>query len=147
MRASTVDHGGRCMPTAPRCATYVRTAVATATAEKPGLTGPDAQRDMCVAYLRSELHGRWMASFEDLGFSGFGLGRPALQRLLVDIDAGVIDVVVVLGVDRLSRSSRERAELLTRFQRAGVSLVVAGRLPAAANTAAAVLAAREGTSP
>lgn len=145
MTKSTVDRGEPSMPTSPRCAIYVRTAVETAW--RPGLDALDAQRDVCVAYLRSELHGSWIASFEDLGFPGFGLERPALRCLLADIDAGVLDVVIVFSVNRLSRSSRERAQLLTRFLRAGVSLIVAGEPVPAAYAAAIGLAARGGTKP
>jgi site-specific DNA recombinase len=132
----------------PRCATYVHTAVATAC--ESGLAALDAQRDACVAcvaFLRGELGATWIASFEDLGFSGLGLKRPALQRLLADIDAGVIDVVVVVGVSRLSRSSRERAKLLTRFRRAGVSLVVVGRPAAPPHAAPPAVTAPGGTRP
>lgn len=129
----------------PRCATYVRTAVET-TCES-GLAALDAQRDACVAFLRGELGATWIASFEDLGFSGFGLKRPALQHLLTDVDAGAIDVVVVVGVSRLSRSSRERAKLLARLQRAGVSLATVGSPAAPPHTPRTAVTARGGTEP
>jgi DNA invertase Pin-like site-specific DNA recombinase len=129
----------------PRCATYVRTAVETTC--DSGLAALDAQRDACVAFLRGELGATWIASFEDLGCSGFGLKRPALQRLLADIDAGVIDIVVVVGVSRLSRSSRGRATLLTHFQRAGVSLVVVGSPTARPHAAHTASTARGGARP
>ena len=106
-----------------RYATYVRTAIEIA--RRPCLTALDVQRELCAAHIRDRLEGSWVASFEDHGFPGVSLHRPALQRLLADIDAGAIDVVVVPRVDRLSRTPGDLAQLLTRFRNAGVSLIVA----------------------
>jgi site-specific DNA recombinase len=141
--------GSRRLPSTPteklRCATYVRTAVETAC--ESGLAALDAQRDACVAVLRDELGATWAASFEDVGFSGLRRKRPALQSLLADVDAGVIDVVVVDGVSRLSRSARTRAKLLARFQRAGIYLVVVGRRAKPPRDARAASTARGGRRP
>jgi site-specific DNA recombinase len=129
----------------PRCAIYARTAVAIVPA--PIVTALDAQREVCAAYIRGRLGGAWVASFEDHGFCGVGLQRPALRLLLDDCDAGKIDVVVVLHVDRLSRSPRELGMLIERFQNACVSLVVAAGPPSAQRAGGGATAARRAGVP
>jgi site-specific DNA recombinase len=126
-----------------RCAVYVRTAVEIAR----GRGCADAQRELCAACIRSQLGGSWIASFEDLGFSGRSLKRPALQHLLADVAAGAIDTVVVARADRLSRSTRARAVLLARFQDAGVSLVVADGSTETLSIVEASAVARRGPTP
>lgn len=128
-----------------RCTTYVRTGIENA--RWPGLAALDAQRELCAAYVRDRLGGSWVASFEDHGFPGVSLHRPALQRLLADIDAGAIEVVVVPHLDRLTRSPGDLVRLLTRFQNAGVSLVVAVGPSATRDAGNAGLGARGGTPP
>jgi DNA invertase Pin-like site-specific DNA recombinase len=128
-----------------RCATYVRTGIENA--RRPGLTALDAQRELCAACIRDRLGGSWIASFEDHGFPGVSLHRPAVKRLLGNIDAGAIDAVVVPHVDRLTRSPGDLARLLTRFQDAGVSLIVAVGPSATRYAANAGLGARGGTAP
>lgn len=146
MMEVTVDGDRRRVSAAAlRCATYVRTAVGVARASGPA--APDAQRDVCAAYIRNELRASWVASFEDVGFSGFDLERPALQLLLSDVEAGVIDAVVVFHVDRLSRSARELAELLARFEDAGVLLVVAAGAGGIVDAAVIAAAACAGGTP
>ncbi len=86
----------------------------------------DAQREACELYARSQAHVRWKLleePYADGGFTGTNLERPAFQRLLGDIDAGRIDVVVVYKVDRLSRSLLDFARVIERFNRAGVAFV------------------------
>ena len=66
----------------------------------------DAQRDACAAFVQSQRHEGWTLSptlYDDGGYSGGTLERPALKRLLADIEAGRIDIVVVYEVDRLTR--------------------------------------------
>ena len=66
-----------------------------------------AQREACEAYIRSQQHEGWASArtrYDDGGFSGGNIERPAVQRLLADIRAGRIDIVVVYKVDRLTRS-------------------------------------------
>jgi site-specific DNA recombinase len=106
---------------ARRCAIYGRTAVGSKT--DPDLAALNLQRVMCAAYVRYRLGGRLIAAYEDPGFPGVGLERPALQLLLRDIDARKLDAVVVLQLDRLSRSLPELAQLMMRFDQAGVSLI------------------------
>ena len=65
----------------------------------------DAQREAALAYIASQKHEGWILvgdRYDDGGFSGGSMDRPALQRLLRDVESGVIDVIVVYKVDRLS---------------------------------------------
>ena len=66
-----------------------------------------AQREACEAFIDSQRHEGWVclrAAYDDGGFSGATMDRPALQRLLADITAGRVDTVVVYKIDRLTRS-------------------------------------------
>src|ERR1700726_4094141 len=73
-----------------------------------------AQREACEAFIRSQQHEGWVlvrTRYDDGGFSGGNLERPAAQRLLTDIRAGRIDIVVGYKVDRLTRSLADFARL------------------------------------
>src|SRR5438874_4772199 len=86
----------------------------------------DAQREACEAYIKSQTHEGWRLvpeRYDDGGLSGASLERPALQKLLSDIDAGSIDVVVVYKVDRLTRSLADFAKLVEVFDQHQVSFV------------------------
>ena len=86
----------------------------------------DAQREAARAYIRSQAHEGWTLlrdGYDDGGFSGGSLDRPALQRLLAAIRARRIDVVVVYKVDRLTRSLADFAKLVELFDAHGVSFV------------------------
>src|ERR1700733_15340402 len=86
----------------------------------------DAQREACEAYIRSQKHEGWQASpalYDDPGFSGGNMERPALRRLLADIAAKKIDVVVVYKVDRLTRSLADFAKIVEIFDANNVSFV------------------------
>ena len=85
-----------------------------------------AQREACEAYIRSQQHEGWLLArnrYDDGGFSGGNLERPAAQRLLTDIRAGRSDIVVVYKVDRLTRSLADFARLVELFDAQGVSFV------------------------
>jgi len=85
-----------------------------------------AQREACEAYIRSQQHEGWGSArtrYDDGGFSGGNMERPALQALLADIRAGRIDIVVVYKVDRLTRSLADFARLVETFDAQGVSFV------------------------
>jgi DNA invertase Pin-like site-specific DNA recombinase len=85
-----------------------------------------AQRDACEAYVRSQAGEGWKLSpamYDDGGFSGGNIERPGLQRLLADIAAGRIDVVVVYKVDRLTRSLSDFARIVDVLDKAGASFV------------------------
>jgi DNA invertase Pin-like site-specific DNA recombinase len=86
----------------------------------------DAQREACAAFIQSQKHEGWFALpalYDDGGYSGGTLERPALKRLLADIETGQIDVIVVYKVDRLTRALSDFAKLVDIFDRRGVSFV------------------------
>jgi site-specific DNA recombinase len=86
----------------------------------------DAQREAAEAYIKSQAHEGWRlikTSYDDGGISGGTMERPALQRLLADIRAGLIDIIVVYKVDRLTRSLADFAKLVEAFEAHGVSFV------------------------
>jgi site-specific DNA recombinase len=86
----------------------------------------DAQREACAAYIDSQRHEGWLAivdRFDDGGHSGGTLQRPALQRLIRDIEAGKVDTVVCYKIDRLSRSLTDFAKLVDVFERNSVTFV------------------------
>jgi len=86
----------------------------------------DAQREACEAYIKSQAHEGWRLvrdRYDDGGFSGGSMERPALQKLLIDVQARRIDVIVVYKVDRLTRSLADFAKLVETFDAHGVSFV------------------------
>ncbi|MEO9781630.1 MAG: recombinase family protein [Sedimentitalea sp.] len=86
----------------------------------------DAQHEACVAYIASQRHEGWVAGktrYDDGGISGGTLDRPGLHRLLADIDAGRVQMVVVYKIDRLTRSLADFAKLVERFDATGCSFV------------------------
>src|SRR3982751_1971809 len=95
-----------------RCAIYTRKS--TEHGLELEFNSLDAQREACEAYIKSQAHEGWRAlpdRYDDPAFSGGNLERPALRRLLADIDAGRVDVVVVYKIDRLTRSLADFAKL------------------------------------
>jgi DNA invertase Pin-like site-specific DNA recombinase len=107
-----------------RCAIYAR--VSTDQGLEQDFNSLDAQYDASQAYIRSQVHAGWMlirTKYEDGGFSGGNTERPALQRLLADVRAGKIDVIVVYKVDRLTRSLADFAKLVELFDKHGISFV------------------------
>ena len=108
----------------------VRCAVYTRKSSEDGLeqdfNSLDAQREACAAFIASQRHEGWVClpqMYDDGGISGATLQRPALQRLLADIEGGHIDTVVVYKVDRLTRSLHDFARLVEVFDRTGISFV------------------------
>ena len=86
----------------------------------------DAQREACEAYIKSQIHEGWILiadHYDDGGISGGSLNRPDLQRLLSDIQAGKVDIVVVYKVDRLTRSLTDFAKLVELFDAHQASFV------------------------
>src|SRR5215212_9851865 len=107
-----------------RCAIYTR--VSTEHGLEQEFNSLDAQREASEAYIKSQAHEGWRAvprAYDDGGFSGGSLNRPALQRLLTDIRDRRIDVVVVYKVDRLTRCLADFAKLVELFDSHGVSFV------------------------
>jgi DNA invertase Pin-like site-specific DNA recombinase len=85
-----------------------------------------AQREACEAYIASQKHEGWKivkTHYDDGGFSGGNIERPALKQLLEDIDAGKVNAVVVYKVDRLTRSLTDFAKIIERFDNHNVSFV------------------------
>ena len=110
--------------------TEVRCAIYTRKSTEEGLeqefNSLDAQRESGEAYIKSQAHEGWVclpAQYDDGGFTGGNMDRPAVKRLLADIEAGKIDCVVVYKVDRLSRSLLDFARVIETFDEHHVSFV------------------------
>jgi site-specific DNA recombinase len=111
-------------PSAVRCAIYTRKS------SEEGLdqafNSLHAQREACDAYVLSQAGEGWIALpdlYDDGGFSGGNLERPALQRLLADITAGRVDTVVVYKIDRLTRSLIDFSKIVELLEAHGASFV------------------------
>jgi len=107
-----------------RCAVYTRKS--TEEGLDMEFNSLDAQREACEAYIASQKAEGWTLvpdRYDDGGFSGATLERPAVKRLLADVEAALIDVVVVYKIDRLSRSLMDFAKLVEVFDRKGVTFV------------------------
>src|SRR5450759_446065 len=107
-----------------RCAIYTR--VSTDHGLDQEFNSLDAQHDAASAYIKSQAHAGWTlirSRYDDGGYSGGSTDRPDLQKLLDDIRARKIDVIVVYKVDRLTRSLADFAKLVELFDTHGVSFV------------------------
>ncbi len=115
---------------APKTVPRLRCAIYTRKSSEEGLdqefNSLDAQREACEAYIKSQVHAGWRALgdlYDDGGISGATMARPALQRLLADVHARRIDIVVVYKVDRLTRSLADFAKIVEIFDGHGISFV------------------------
>jgi DNA invertase Pin-like site-specific DNA recombinase len=111
-------------PKALRCAVYTR--VSSDAGLEQDFNSLDAQREACEAYVKSQTHEGWRlvkARFDDGGFSGGNMERPALQGLLCAVRERQLDIIVVYKVDRLTRSLADFAKLVELFDGHGVSFV------------------------
>ena len=107
-----------------RCAVYTRKSSEEGLEQE--FNSLHAQRDACEAFIRSQRHEGWVClprAYDDGGFSGGTLDRPALQRLLTDLAEGKVDVVVTYKIDRLTRSLSDFAKITEVFEARGVSFV------------------------
>ena len=107
-----------------RCAVYTRKSSEEGLEQE--FNSLQAQREACEAYVASQRSEGWALirePYDDGGFSGGTLERPALKRLLADIEEGLVDVVVVYKIDRLSRSLMDFSKLVEVFDRGGVTFV------------------------
>ena len=107
-----------------RCAIYTRKSTEEGLEQE--FNSLDAQRESAEAYIKSQAHEGWEclpAHYDDGGFTGGNMERPALKRLLTDIDAGKVDCVIVYKVDRLSRSLLDFARMMESFEKHRVSFV------------------------
>lgn len=107
-----------------RCAIYARKS--TDDRFQRDFNSIETQREVCSAYVSSQRHKGWIelgTAYDDLGQSGGTLERPALQRLLGDIESGIVDVVVIYKIDRLTRSLADFVRLVDHLDRFGVAFV------------------------
>jgi DNA invertase Pin-like site-specific DNA recombinase len=107
-----------------RCAIYTRKS--TESGLEQAFNSLDNQREAAEAYIKSQAHEGWRlapGAYDDGGYSGGSLDRPALQQLLAEVRAGKVDIIVVYKVDRLTRSLSDFAKLVELFDTHGVSFV------------------------
>ena len=107
-----------------RCAIYTRKSTDEGLDQE--YNSLEAQRDSALAFIDSQRHEGWIAlddGYDDGGFSGGNANRPSLKRLLVDVEEGRVDVVVVYKIDRLSRSLSDFAKIVDLFDANGVTFV------------------------
>ena len=108
----------------------VRCAIYTRKSSEEGLdqefNSLQAQREACEAFINSQVHEGWVClrtGYDDGGFSGATMDRPALQRLLADIAAGRVDTIVVYKIDRLTRSLADFAKIVETLDVRSASFV------------------------
>ena len=114
----------RVTPKPLRCAIYTRKSTEHGLEQE--FNSLDAQREACEAYIKSQASQGWRAlpqHYDDPAYSGGNLDRPALKKLLADIEAGKVDVVVVYKIDRLTRSLADFAKLVEAFDARSISFV------------------------
>ena len=107
-----------------RCAIYTRKS--SEEGLEQDFNSLDAQREACAAYIESQRREGWKlvtTRYDDGGYSGGTLERPGLRRLMNDIDAGTIDLIVVYKIDRLTRALNDFAKLVERLDARGASFV------------------------
>ena len=107
-----------------RCAVYTRKSTEDGLEQE--FNSLDAQREACEAYIVSQRHEGWTllpARYDDGGFSGGNMERPGLKALLADVEAGLVDVIVVYKVDRLTRSLADFAKIVERLDAKEASFV------------------------
>lgn len=111
-------------PAVARCAIYTRKS--TEEGLDQAFNSLDAQREACSAYIVSQRHEGWVAlaeQYDDGGFSGGNMERPGLKRLMAEVAAGRVDVIVVYKIDRLTRSLSDFSKIVDVLDRAEASFV------------------------
>ena len=107
-----------------RCAIYTRKS--TEEGLDQAFNSLDAQYEACAAYVLSQQHEGWMLAsgrYDDGGFSGGNLQRPGLVQLLADVKAGLVDVIIIYKIDRLTRCLTDFAKIVDVLDGAGASFV------------------------
>src|SRR5712672_3452192 len=107
-----------------RCAIYTRKSSEEGLEQE--FNSLQAQREACEAFIKSQRHEGWVClsdGYDDGGLSGATMERPALQQLLIEIQAGRVDIVVVYKVDRLTRSLADFAKIVEILDAKGASFV------------------------
>src|ERR1700757_2195723 len=116
---STTRHTGRI-----RCAIYTRKSSEEGLEQE--FNSLQAQREACEAFINSQRHEGWVClpkAYDDGGFSGATVDRPALRQLLADLTARRVDIVVVYKIDRLTRSLTDFAKIVEILDTRGASFV------------------------
>jgi site-specific DNA recombinase len=111
-------------PKTTRCAIYTRKSTEEGLQQE--FNSLDAQREAGEAYIKSQQHEGWVClptKYDDGGYTGANMDRPALRQLIADIEAGKVDCVVVYKVDRLSRSLLDFARIMEAFDRHKIAFV------------------------
>src|SRR5437762_1815841 len=114
----------RADPNRKRCAIYTRKS--SEEGLEQSFNSLEAQREACESYIKSQAHEGWTLisdHFDDGGFSGGNMDRPALTRLMDLVRAGAVNVIVIYKIDRLTRSLMDFAKLAEEFETNGVSFV------------------------
>ena len=107
-----------------RCAVYTRKSTEDGLEQE--FNSLDAQYEACTAYAISQRHEGWVVvqdRYDDGGFSGGNIQRPGMQRLMADIAAGTVDIILVYKIDRLTRSLADFAKIVEVLDKAGASFV------------------------
>ena len=123
-RAGHVPQAASSDPKTVRCAIYTRKSTEEGLQQE--FNSLDAQREAAEAYISSQKHEGWTllpTRYDDGGYSGGSMERPALRRLLSDVEAGKLDCVLVHKVDRLSRSLLDFARIMGTLDQHGASFV------------------------
>ena len=127
----TQTHQPRASMQLVRCAVYTRKSTEEGLEQE--FNSLDAQREAGEAFVKSQQHEGWTClpeRYDDGGYTGGNMDRPALKRLLADIQAGKVDCAVTYKVDRLSRSLLDFARIMEIFDKHRVSFVSVTRYPA-----------------
>ena len=123
-RRKKENGNGTALPAVVRCAIYTRKS--TEEGLEQAFNTLDAQREAAEAFINSQRHEGWMAlpqKYDDGGYTGANMDRPALKRLLADVESGVVNCVVVYKVDRLTRSLLDFARIIEILDKNGVTFV------------------------
>jgi site-specific DNA recombinase len=107
-----------------RCAVYTRKSTEDGLEQE--FNSLDAQYEACAAYALSQRHEGWVVNLErydDGGFSGGNMQRPAMKRLMADVAAGKVDIILLYKIDRLTRSLADFAKIVEVLDKAGASFV------------------------
>ena len=107
-----------------RCAIYTRKSTEEGLEQE--FNSLQAQREACEAYIKSQKHEHWQllsTEYDDGGYSGGNMERPALKRLLADVQNGLIDIIVVYKIDRLTRSLMDFSKIVEILDKHNASFV------------------------
>ena len=107
-----------------RCAIYTRKSTEEGLEQE--FNSLQAQREACESYIKSQKHENWQllpTEYDDGGYSGGNMERPALKRLLSDIKSGLVDIIVVYKIDRLTRSLMDFSKIVEVLDKHKASFV------------------------